>query len=592
MGVMLVGAVITVTLAVVTMYNTTYTLESRERLAALQSADAGIDLTLDMLEGLQFDELGTVCGNSFTVNNDDVQVTTTYTVDRSGTILEVPCPSPGDMTQMLRIESTATTSALIPDGEPVVRTAVANLMPIPPEQLLDKAIFSEASTTITNNSKLYESEDGENDAHVYSNGGVTCMTQVDTGGSIYAAQGDVDIQNTCEIGNSVWASGTIKLSSQSSIAGNAYAASSATWGIRLENSNSYIGGSALTNGGIFNAGRLSQGGGILRNAFARTGAITMDNQGSIGGSAYGRGDLYFQNGSSVGRDAVSTQGNIDGQNNGNTIGGYARAGGTINTDRVSVAGSVTPNSPSSFPGVPNPAEAFPASVGYPANIQAPPREQLPIITMTEADILMWQAAGYTHVERYSNKCSGNDPKDILTDDLDSEGGRLIIFEDCTGPVHFNSNDQLNIHSDVAMVSNTGFYTQNLHKVYSDDLSQRRDIHWIVPGDAPGVTWSAAASGQTTPSCTSPAGNIDVDKLKVWSINLLWYTPCTFNWSNGTDLGGGSEPFTGQIYAGKVNMPNATEIKMNQIPVPSLSDATADPTAIADMTLLSRFDLHG
>lgn len=595
MGIMLVGAVLTASLALVTVYNTTYTLESRERLGALQSADAGIDLTLEMLEGLQYDELGTVCGDSFTVNNDEVDVTTLYTVDRGGVIMTVACPSTGDMTQSLRIESTATTAPLLPSGEPVARTAVATLMPIPPEVALDKAIFSEGSTIITNNSKLYESEPGENDAHVYSNGGVTCRTQVDAGGSIYAAQGDVVIENTCEIGNSVWASGKVSLSSQSSVAGNVYASSSDTWGIRLDNSNSYIGGSALTNGGIFNAGRQSGGGGILRTAFARTGAIALDNQGTIGGSAYAKGDIGLQNGSAIGRDAVSTTGNINGQNNGNTIGGYARAGGTINTSRVTVTGTVTPNSPSTFPGVPNPAEAFPASVGYPANIQPPPREQMPNLTMSEADILLWQAAGYV-VERYNNQCTGNAPKNILTTDNDPSGvndtPRLVIFEDCTGPVYFNSNDQLNVHSDIAMVSNTGFHTQNLHKVYSDDLSVRRDIHWIVPGDAPGVSWNpVGATGQTRPVCTGPAGNITVDKLKVWSINLLWYTPCTFSWSNGTDLGGGSEPFTGQIYAGQVNMPNATELKMNQMPVPSLADSSADPSSVADMSLLARFDLH-
>jgi len=600
LGIMMVGAVLLVTLAAVTVFNTQRTLKTRVEAQALQSADAGIDLVQQMLEGLKYNELATVCGTNigdFVINGDTVEVTTQYTVSRAGATVEVECPLASDITQALEVTATATARPLIGDSTPVTRAVRATFVPTPPEAFLDKAIFSEGSTTITNNSKLYESSPGANDAHVYSNGGVTCKTQVDTGGSIYAAQGDVIIENTCEIGNSVWASGKITLSSQSKIYGDAYAASSAaTYGISLANSNSQIVGAALTNGGIYNAGRISQGGGILGSAFARTGKIVLDNQGEIGGSAYAGGNIEFNNGSKVGQDAYAKGGNITAQNSNNTAGGHARATGTIASNLI--AATKTPNTTVVFPNTPNPADVFPPSVGYPNAIQAPPREQFPIIKMydgtppnyDDGSQGMWRAGGWAIVT-VNNQCTGNNAANAVNSiQASATGPTMIIFKGCASPVQFN-NHQFTISQDIALVSDTGFQSQNLHKIYSSNLSVRHKWFWIVPADAPGVSWTSTSLGQLKPSCTSPAGNITVDKIKVWSIDFMFYTPCTFNWSNGTDLGGGSEPFTGQIYSGQVNMPNATEIKMQSMPIPSLVQGAANPDSEAKMNLTARFDVH-
>ena len=598
LGIMLVGAIITTTLAFVTLFNTTNTLENRVEMRALQSADAGLDLMLSLLEGKQYDEIYQVCSQSFVINNDTVNVSTTYTVDRDGTTVTVACPLATDITTSLTVESTATTATVPLSGEAVTRTVAAVFAPTPPETLLDKAIFSEATTTITNNTKITPSGavDVEGnpiyDAHVYSNGSVNCLTQVDSAGSIYAAQGDVNLENTCEVYNSVWASGKVSLSSQAHVVGNVYAASSASDAVTLGNSTSLVEGTVLTNGNIYVNGGIvtntgSSRGGITGSAFARAGSITLDNQGQIGGSAYGAQDISLRNGAVIFRDAITTNGKIATQNSGNTVGGNAYAGGSI-SGSLSVGGTSNPHTTVSYPTVPNPAETFPASVGYPNVIQPPAREQMPLLTMSAADITKWENAGWT-VETYDGQCTGNSPADIVNNPpVGATGPRLIIFTGCSGNQVYFNNHTLTLQTDVAMVSETGFYAQNLHFVQSDDLDEIRQYFWIVPADAPGVSWLPAGSGQTTPSCSS-GPDIEIDKVKTWSINWMIYTPCTFNWRNGQDSH--SEPFTGQIYAGQVLLPNATDIQMQTIPVPSLSSSVPDLTDAVDIKMSSRFDVH-
>lgn len=582
LGIMLVGAIITTTLVMVTLFNTKNTLENRVDMRALQSADAGLDLMLSLFEGKTYGDLYQVCSQNFVINNDDVSVTTSYTVDRGGSTLTVACPLSTDITTSVTVQSVATTDPVVLSGEVVTRTVAAVFAPTPPETLLDKAIFSEATTTITNNTKITPSGAVDalgnpiNDAHVYSNGSVNCLTQVDSAGSIYAAQGDVNLENTCEVYNSVWASGKVSMSSQTHVIGNIYAASSAADAIRMDNNTSYVDGSILTNGDIY------LNGDITGSAFSRVGSITLDKS-QIGGSAYA--GVNVDVGGKILKDVIARSGNITGTK---SIGGNAYAAGTI-ANSVTVTGTKNPNTSVSFPAVPNPAETFPASVGYPGIIQAPAREQMPKVTMTASDIAKWEAAGWT-VENYSGNCTTNAPANIVNNPpVGATGPRLIIFSGCSGaPVYFN-NHTLTLKTDVAMVSETGFYSQNLHFVQSDDLSQVRKYFWIVPADAPGVTWVSAGSGQTRPVCTTPAPDIGIDKVKTWSINWMIYTPCTFNWRNGQDAN--SEPFIGQIYAGGVELPNATNIQMQTTPIPSLTSSVPNTTDEVELRMSSRFDVR-
>jgi hypothetical protein len=582
LGIMLVGATITTTLVMVTLFNTRNTLENRVEMRAVQSADAGLDLMLSLFEGKTYGELYQVCSQSFVINNDAVSVTTSYTVDRGGSTVTVPCPLTSDITLSVTVQSVATTNVVPLTGEAVTRTVAAVFAPTPPETLLDKAIFSEATTTITNNTKITPSGAVDafgnpiNDAHVYSNGSVNCLTQVDSAGSIYAAQGDVNLENTCEVYNSVWASGKVSMSSQTHVFGNVYAASSAADAIKVSNSTSLVTGSVLTNGDVYLNGDISG------TVFSRVGTITLDKS-AIGGSAYAGASIDV--GGAIGKDAIARLGNITGTK---SVGGNAYAGGTI-ANQVDVGGTENPGTTVGFPSVPNPAETFPASVGYPGVIQAPPREQMPKVTMTAADIAKWEAAGWT-LETYNGSCTTDTPANIVNNPpAGVTGPRLIIFTGCAGaPVYFN-NHTLTLKTDVAMVSETGFYSQNLHFVQSDDLSQVRKYFWIVPADAPGVTWVAASAGQTRPECTTPGPDIGIDKVKTWSINWMIYTPCTFNWQNGQDAN--SEPFIGQIYSGNVKLPNATNIQMQSMPVPSLTSSVPNTVDDVNLRMSSRFDVR-
>jgi len=60
LGVMMVGAVILVTLAMAAVANSKQTSLTRTEARALQSADAGIDLVASLLEGKKYSELGDI----------------------------------------------------------------------------------------------------------------------------------------------------------------------------------------------------------------------------------------------------------------------------------------------------------------------------------------------------------------------------------------------------------------------------------------------------------------------------------------------------------------------------------------------------
>ena len=587
LGIMLVGAIILTTLALSTLYNAKRTVVTRVEARAQASADAGIDLMLSMLAGKKYNQLTGVCSRSFVVNSDTVTVTTEYRVSRGGTLMTVACPLASDITQSLTIYSTATTPSSVAQSGPVTRTVAATFVPTPPEVTLDKAIFSEGSTVITNNMQIQASASGLSDAHIYSNGGVDCRTQVNAGGSIYAAQGNVILNDNCKIGNTVWASGSITMKSQSLINGDAYAASSATnWGINLENSTARITGSALTNGGIQMIGaRSSDGGGIDGSAFARTGPIRMSNAATIGGSAYAGGYIRLEDGARIGRDAFSTGADLQRQNSG-TISGNARARTTIDPG-LAVGGSRTPNVTTTVPNPPNPAVVFPAPVGYPTNIQAPRREEMPKVYMGAAEVAKWQAAGWA-VETYNNQCTGTGPSNIISNSTVTSP-RLILFTGCSSPVSFE-NANVTVKGNIALVSTTGFKTQNNAWFRSSNAAQKRTMYWIVPADAPGVSWNPAANGQTSPSC-SPNRNIDINTgIGFQSVESMFYTPCQINWSNG--LHGGSDKFIGQMYAGLVNVSTAITLQMLSIPLPSLASGMASPTDDVKMTNTARFDVLG
>ncbi|WP_062520534.1 hypothetical protein [Demequina silvatica] len=595
LGIMLVGAIITTTLAFVIMFNSQRTVINRAEERALASADSAIDLVHSMVASSTYAELHNVCDlPDLTINGDTVAIDLEYVVTRGSSTYTLDCPLATDITSYLTVTADAVTDPQGLEEDPITRTVVARFTPTPPEVTLDKAIFSESTTTLRNGSMLIESSPDKADAHIYSNGGITCSTNEEIEGSVIAAHGDVNLDNTCKIYSNVWASGKVKLASSSAwIDGDVYSAdTTAEWAVEIRNSGAYISGSVLANGGIYlTNSSVTNGGAIWGNAYSYQGGITLNNGSEIRGSALAYTNLNLENGSKVGVYGWVRNGTITGQNNGNTIGTSAIASGTISNKVTSPI--LKPNTTTSVPNPIYPAAVYPDSVGYPGKIQVPPREAMARVTMTSADIALWVAAGYQY-EPYTNAsdCTGSRPATIINGAAPSgtTGPRLISFEGCTGAVQFNNAD-LVLKSDVVLVSNQGFNSSNLMTVRSSVADEERMLYLIVPADSPNVTWSTTSTsqGQLVPTCVSGKSNISVDKLKFFDIASFFYTPCTFDSKNGTDSG--SDDLKGQIYAGFVDMKVGLNLQMDPMPVPSLKTKDPEPTDETDMRVAARFDVH-
>lgn len=598
-GVIMVVAVVAISLVSVTLFGTGYTSSNRVAVRVQGAAEAGLDTILSQVEGKKYNQLSTVCSQTTTVDGITVKITTSYSVLPSGGAVptQKACPSTTDIVQSLTVTAEAETANRVSTsgGATVSRRVQAQIKPTPPTVTLDKALFGESTLTITNDASLQGSTPGVDDAHVYSNGGVTCRTQVGAEGSIYAAHGNLILENNCKVGSTAWASGTATVHDGSVVDGDLYAASDATWSVVLNNSSARIMGSVLTNGGIQLNGSRAPSGGIDGTAFARTGGIELNNQATIAGSAYAKGDIMLKDGAKIGYDAYSTTGKIGSQNSNNKIGGAAKAPVSI-TDLTNLtsgnlsAASKTKTTPT-FPSVPNPAVAFPSAVGYPSQIQPPVREQFPRLSMSATDLDAWVASGYTIVKKTGVCASGSAASTVRSVTQTQTGPTVLVFEGCgSTPVTWDNADFTGTYalkSDLAIVSATGFSSSNELKISSSSATEERKLYLIVPADAPGVTWNTVPGyTQTSPTC-SPERNIAINNAKATRINWMIYTPCKFTWLNAVDA---AYRFKGQIYAGNLNIPSNFKLTMQQVPVPSLTSGSASPTALADMRLIARYDL--
>lgn len=601
LGIMMVGAVILTTLVLVTIYNTRYTAFNREELQTLASADAGIDIVLGQLEGKTYAELSTVCepGSPYVINNDEVVVKFDYTVSRSGsTVADVTCPFIDDIVTSLTVTSTATAASNAATGEEIVRSVQATFAPTPPQVTLSKAIFSEASLLLTNQITVTESEAGAADANVYSNGSVTINTKVGVGGQVYASYGDIVIGNNAEINGTIWASGSAKLISGATVYGDVYAASPSTSDAVVLENGTTITGSVLTNGSILNQKGMVNG--IL---FSRTSTITFKNDTTVEGSVYAAGTVDLDQGV-VKADVLSLSGEVKSQN-GAAVTGTVKAGDAIAKKVTSGAGVKLENqSGLTFPlgSAINPTgTTFAGGVGYPYLITSPQREPMPQLNMSTEDIAMWVASGWT-VDA-TTECTGNDAGNFINDNPNGvTGPRLIVFDCSSGqPVQLEG---ANIHDifitqDTALVSETGFQENNNIYFHGASTGENWTLYWIVPADTDlgngnKVTWDLVDFGQYAPNCSamsSGLGDIRFDSMKIEGLNWFVYTPCDFYLKNGTNFQGNSYPIIGQVYGGTVTIPTQTEINMNQIPIPSLSDGSANPTDPAEVRLTSRYDLR-
>ncbi|WP_062378001.1 pilus assembly PilX N-terminal domain-containing protein [Demequina pelophila] len=594
---MLIGSIIVATLVAVAVFNSGVTSKTRAEMRVLASADAGIDLVMNMIDGLKHEELGSVCSPTFTINNDSVVVETEYTVvTASGASETKACPASTDVTRALTVRSTATSANVPVANEVLTRTVEAVLFSAPEQASLDKAIFSEGSTEITSNTQVDESSDGLADANVYTNGGIVCETQLGIEGEVIAANGDAYFKSACNLASDLWARGTVTFDSDTHVAGNIYSASTAATAISADKSGTIVDGSLISNGGITTTAYV--GGNLVSLA----GAIQLTGDGVVHGSVHSDQELTLTTSGS--QDSVRVVGNAASNleilvsgNKDSEVGGTATAP-TIADELV--AGSTVIGTAA------RPAIAgLPPALGYPTEVQRPVREPMPKLEFGPDDLTLWQVAGYS--VREVNLCADPDPLDYINSWDWSDGSLLVVFQGCDTPVMFSSKSDMNVGGNLALVSESGFRFSNQLNILASG-TDRPDLHFIVPAESPNVTWTEVAGTnpvQESPTCTAEddrktanganapvTQDIYFDKVKNDGADIFVYTPCTVDFNTGWDMGANNDYFTGQVYGGSVDIHNSFDMRMAKVDVPSAVAGDPTPEELAELKLLSRYDLFG
>ncbi|WP_156156016.1 hypothetical protein [Demequina maris] len=582
--IMSVGAIIITTLVIVTVFNTGFSAKSRADMRVLASADSGIDMIMGLLDGKTYADLSTVCGPmNYVINNDTVVVTTKYEVVSGTGTTTTTCPTSSQITRTLTVQSTATSTNVPVANEIVSRTVEAVLYATPEEVPLDKAIFSEATTTVTSNTTIQESTSGAKDAFIYTNGGFNCETQDAIEGSIYAAHGDVYFKNDCDIKLSVWASGTVMFDSGTVVDGDVYSASTADPAINIQNTNAEVLGSIISNGSI----KLDAE--VGGNVVSLANKIDMYSKTVVTKNAHAALKLTMNNGALISGNAASNTEIATTNDNKNKVTGTATAPiiGAKLTAGSKVIGTA------SRPSI----AGLPAALGYPTEVVAPPREQFPYLTMNADDIALWQADGYKVTE--TTACDSPAALNAINSaDYGDQGKALVIFKGCTKPVYFAQHSNLSVKGNLGLVSTSGFHVDNQVDIATTVTGTRPELVWMVPADSPNITWGPTTeASQTTPVCTSTATrttstgvtqDLYFQKFKVKGVDMFAYTPCEFQQDTGWDTN--SDPWTGQIYSGTVDLHNSFDMQMSTIGIPSNADKTPALTKPANMQLISRYDL--
>lgn len=614
-GVMAVLMIVVMTLSASSLNATGFATSTRAGVQARAAADAGIDAVRAKLMAGTF-----VCELSSASADLTFSTKVAYT-SSAGASMACAGAALSGTPKTARITSTGQAARVAVGGttsqDSEVIGATIDIVVTPASVVLSKAVFSEGDLVFTNNTSALESGAGLADANLYSNGKMVCKTQAEIQGRVYA-RGDFSVENDCNVSGTVWSGGNVNLASSTvSIAGDVYAAGAGA----LQAGKAHIGGSIIANGSVslpdksdIACGASGQNANVCGSVYSLNGTITMGNNAKILGSAYARGALFIGNssGTTIGQNAVSLTGDLDGQNS-PTIGGIAKVGGAITSN---VTGSkatwcdassatdvvlpcVSPDPYLPLPTVASPAFAVPAlfapatpsTLGTAATsvaVIAPPRESMPQVPSSTASWAGWTIVPTTTL--CTTAGSFGTALRTITDGYATTAKLLIQINGCTSPVALD-NDTIVLTNDVALMSPKGFSSSNELTIKSFDATIH-ELAWIVPSDSPGVTWSAADAaypGQLSPTCVAAsAPNIALSKLvALTKVKWFIYTPCT------ATLNFDHKNFEGQIYAGKVEMPTGGILKRASMNVPgAVVPGGAGAAGSISTTLTSRYDVNG
>lgn len=613
-GIMAVLMIVVMTMSASTMNATGFATSTRAGVQARAAADAGIDAVRAKLMAGSY-----VCTLSSASADLTYSANVAYT-NSSGTAMACAGASLSGTPKTARITSTGKAARVAVGGtasqDSEVIGATIDIVVTPASVALSKAVFSEGDMVLTNNTSALESGAGLADANLYSNGNIVCKTQAEIQGRVHS-RGNFSVENNCNVAGTVWSGGNVNLASSTvDIAGDVFAAGTGAF----QAGKAHIGGNIIANGPVslpdradIACGASGQNANVCGSVYSLNGTITMGNNAKILGSAYARGTIFIgnSNGTTIGQNAVSLAGNLDGQNS-PTIGGVAKVGGAITSGvsgskatwcDSSTATAVVPPCVSPHPNLPLPTAASPAfavpalfapitpsNLGTAATsvtVVAPPREGMPQVPSSTANWSGWTVVPTTTL--CSKAGSFGAKLKTITDGY--PGTKVLIqINGCTAPVALN-NDTIVLANDVALMSRTGFTSVNDLTIKSSN-STVRQLAWIVPSDSPGVSWSAAGAafpGQLSPSCAAASSpNISLSKLvALTSVKWFIYTPCsaTLNFDH--------KNFEGQIYAGKVDMPTGGILKRASMNIPgAIVPGGAAGAGSISTTLTSRYDVNG
>lgn len=659
---MVMAALVTAVLLTVTLANISTTANQRAGIAAQAASDAGIERVIAWLDGVSdVDDNGLRVKRTYgsilngelppysveIIGDFEVTLTYTYRVLNNFTIQERSVLGPDDNPLALIVTSVARPA----EGEwarPLMssRATVAEISFMPKHPGFDKALFNGGSSEleITNNMNLIPSEEaaenGEADAHVYSNGSVHCKTQVPLGGTIYA-QGNITMDNNCKTLSTLWAGGGVRLADGVRISGDVYAAgggvnNNPTLSVNWSNGAAVAGNVIgrydvnLQQGHPANICGSAPNANVCKSVVSYEGSVLAQNNPRVGGDVVARNNIMFtgsyNSATSIYGNATAITGNIvsasNNANNGSLVGGYIRAGGTTQihpnqgnkgiscqngpTVLPSNCGGYTLQFPTltptgyadnSFPDGLFQTTLGPGGVEVPnfqAGISGPPREMMPRIAGPQVA----PPTGDDDVQVYDpwvgwnviNATSCEQAERVLAP-RGGQGGygtsdTVVIVTGCDRQLKWDQNDHFRITGNLAIVSPHGFFIQNGGSLQMTVADGDPDLFWIVPADI-----KDTGNNAIWPAGALPPGNCNRDIDITGGLNLgsqkfgwLMYTPCEIyvqNQWNGT--------FRGQFYGGRVSIPQNSTIQMRPVPVPA-EPSLPDPEADIDASITGRYNI--
>jgi hypothetical protein len=254
-------------------------------------------------------------------------------------------------------------------------------------------------------------------------------------------------------------------------------------------------------------------------------SLTMSNSSKIWGNAWAYHGIAMSNPASIVGNAISSIGSMTGSG---SIGGNATAGGTIaagGPSGLNVGGTRSPNTTSPAP----PIQAFPEIRWVPEYWTNPPDG----------------STGYT-IHTYTS-CSAARTFVLSTT---HQGNTVVYIDNPDCYISFVNNDRINFDGNLAIVTRGGISMSQ--RVEWTGVGSKRDLFFM----------SVWQDSLTYPSaCDTGKYNVgDSNNVYYTNVNVSFYSPCTVNIANRSNM-------SGQVIARNVQIDNSFTMNFKPVLVP-------------------------